>query len=389
MSEYRSNVSLSEAAQLIRDAKSIAITTHAKPDGDAFGSAAAMVQGLRTLCPDVDVTGWLMPPVPASFGTMKASGSLFTVTQDLDTSALEAAELVIIVDTGAWAQLQPLRPLLEPKVGRTLIVDHHISGDVPAKYKYIDSNAAACCTVVADLLDELAGVGPVVSQDWQSRTQDGRRDDVHLESVEKQGGIDPNPVIRDESVVEALFAGVASDTGWFRFSNTSARTHELAARLISAGCDHADLYARLEQTERPEKLALMIRALSSLKLVADGQAAMMVVRESDFVETGAKPEETERFVDIPQAVTSVKVVVLISQPPSSSQREDGKDDTPPLLRVSFRSKPGHDAVNVSTLAQKFGGGGHARAAGVKFDIPVDQAVDQIEKAIIDALSQGS
>src|SRR5690606_21036827 len=105
----------------------------------------------------------------------------------------------------------------------------------------------------------------------------------------------------------------------FRFSNTRPMTHELAARLLRCGVDHAHLYQQLEQTERPAKLALMIRALDSLQLLADGRAAVMVLRAEDFAQTGANLEETERFVDIPQTVSTVQIVVLITEPPADPE----------------------------------------------------------------------
>jgi phosphoesterase RecJ-like protein len=255
--------------------------------------------------------------------------------------------MVVVVDTGAWGQLAPMRKYLEPRVDRTLLIDHHLSGDVPAKWKYIDSTSAATCEIIAQLIDEIA------RHEHQS----------------------PNRML-DPIVSDALFVGIASDTGWFRFSNTRPFTHELAARLIRQGVDHAALYAQLEQGDRPEKLKLQIRALESLRLLANNTIAMMVLRASDFVETGAQAEETERLVDIPQTVATVQVVVLITEPPD----EQGKS-APPLIRMSFRSKPGKDAVNVAELAAQFGGGGHARAAGAKVPGPLDVVVARVAEAL--------
>ena len=148
-----------------------------------------------------------------------------------------------------------------------------------------------------------------------------------------------------DTIAEALFVGIGSDTGWFRFSNTRPQTHRLAARLLELGVDHADLYARLHQTERQEKLALLTRALGSLTLLADGRAAVMHLTQKDFEETGALPEETERLIDVPQQVTKIQVVALVTE--SSVDTPDGPA---PLARISFRSKPGPNAVNVADLA---------------------------------------
>ena len=350
MTDYRSNITLADTVRLIEGAKRIVVTTHAKPDGDAYGSAAALVASLRKHLPEAAVDGWLMGPVPACF---KGLHGWPLLREYGEGQTIGKPDLVIIVDTGAWAQVAPMRALLEPHLESMLIVDHHISGDIPARHKFIDSKAAACASVIADLLDALANFDPSRSRRLA----------------------DQNPFFADPAVTESLFAGIASDTGWFRFSNTTAETHLLAARLIRAGVDQSELYAKLEQAERPEKLALQIRAMQSLKLLAGGRVAMMILRDDDFAQTNSLPEETERFVDIPQAVETVKMVVLITEPPQNGAAKK------PVIRVSFRSKPGPGAVNVAEFAQQFGGGGHARASGAKIDASLEEVIGRIEAAI--------
>ena len=332
--KYESNITLASAADLMRKAKKIVVTTHAKPDGDAFGSVVALCEILKRQ--GTDVTPLFMPPIPA--GLIDLCGGLEVRTFE-DGDKLPEADLYVVVDTGAWSQVAPIREQLEPHLKKTIVIDHHISGNIPAKHLFIDSKAAACAEIIALFVDELMC-----------------------------------KVFEDPIVANALYVGIATDTGWFKFSNTRPQTHELAARLIAVGVNHTDLYEKCEQTERPEKLKLMIRALDSLELLADDQAAVMVLKKEDFIQTGALPEETERFVDIPQMVSSVRAVVLICEP---------LDDGP--IRISFRSKPGKNAVNVSDLAGQFGGGGHARAAGAKVDGPLDEVVTQIKNALIKSI----
>ena len=332
--KYVSNVTFEAAADLLRKANKIVVTTHAKPDGDAFGSVIALCEVLKRQ--GTDVTALFMPPIPS--GLVGICGEL-ELTEFNDGDILPEADLYVVVDTGAWSQVSPIREQLTPHLDNTLIIDHHTGGDILAAHFFIDSKAAACCEIIAQFVDELM---------------------AH--------------VFEDPIVASALYVGIATDTGWFRFSNTRPQTHELAARLIAAGVDHAALYERSEQTERPQKLKLMIRALDSLELLSDAKAAVMVLRKEDFIQTGALPVETERFVDIPQVVASVQVVVLICE------SLDGG-----AIRISFRSKPGENAVNVATLAGEFGGGGHARAAGAKSAADLDQVVASVKAAVIQNL----
>ncbi len=262
---------------------------------------------------------------------------------------------VIVLDTGAWSQLGAIAPVVERNLAETMIIDHHLGGDVNAPHRLINGEAAAACELVAEVVQGL------VRPDHPEGKREG-----------DTAGYKPLPnVTRD-----ALFVGIASDTGWFRFSNVRPRTHELAAALIRMGCDHARLYGVLEQADRVEKLDLLTRALASLQRVPEADAAVMVLRKEDFAETGARSEETERVIDVPQSVDAINVVVLLSE-------VAGKGGA--ITRMSFRSKPvgpgGAEPVNVSDLAARFGGGGHARAAGARREAPVDEVLPEVLAAL--------
>lgn len=341
MNDYTSNLNLDRAAELLRDERgSICVVTHTKPDGDAAGSVVALVTALRAM--GKDARGLLVRPILPSLASLADTPGIDIYDTE---NTLPAADRMVIVDTGAWSQVGPLDALIRPRLRSTLILDHHLSGGIDAAYRYIDATAAAAAEIVADLIDRLVGSA----------------------SLEPTVG---------QTINEALFAGIASDTGWFKFSNTTPRTLRLAADLVERGVNHADLFGQLEQSDRVEKLALLIRAVDSLQLLADGCAAVMVLRVKDFEETGALPEETERLIDIPQQVGTIKAIALVSEV---------KTDEGVQTRISFRSKPLPDAVNVAELAGRFGGGGHARAAGARLHESADAVVPRIIEAITEAV----
>ncbi len=352
MPPHTSNLDLAAAADLIKKAEgTVFITTHTKPDGDAYGSVVALASALTQM--GKQTFACFAPPVPAALADLNGNHLTHVLS---DSTSIPDCGLYIVLDTGAWSQVEPMRPVIEPNLAKTLIIDHHLSGDIDAAHKYVDAKAGACAEVMAELLDLLAGGG----------------------SGGKSGG---GGFQWDTVIAQALFVGIGSDTGWFRFSNTRPSTHRLAARLLEMGVDHADLFARLHQTERPAKLALLTRALDSLKLLADGKAAVMCLTAQDFQETGALEEETERLIDVPQQVGTIQVVALVTE-----STIDTPDGTQPLARISFRSKPGPGAVNVADLAGQFGGGGHARAAGAKLQAPVDQARMRVTEALAGAFA---
>lgn len=332
---HSSNTTLASAADLIRRTDGpVFITAHTKPDGDAFGSVVALAEALKQL--GKPTFACFAPPVTASL--LNLNGNDLTHILD-DKTDIPDCSLYIVLDTGAWSQIEPVRHIIEPNLERTLILDHHLSGDIDAAHKVVGPDAAACAEIVADLIDLLGQDNPI---DWH--------------------GV----------IAQALFTGIGTDTGWFRFSNTRPQTHRLAARLLELGVDNADLYARLHQTERPAKLALLTRALASLTYLADDRAVIMHLTRQDFADTGALEEETERLIDVPQQVGRIQAVALVTE--STTDTPNGQA---PLARISFRSKPGPDAVNVADLAGQLGGGGHARAAGAKVQAPLDRAIKQV------------
>jgi phosphoesterase RecJ-like protein len=343
VSDYQPTIDLAGAARVIQQtAGRIQLLTHTKPDGDAFGSTVALLETLKLLGKDAHAT--FVAPVPATLAAMPGGEAIPVIDAD-DPCELEPAALYILLDTGAWSQIGPPGEMLQHHLDRTLILDHHVSGDVDAAHRYIAGDRAATAEIVAELADHL---------------------------LADRGGLDAaTPAMRD-----GLFVGIASDTGWFRFSSARPATHELAARLLRLGADHAELYRQLEQMERPEKVALLTRALDSLRLLCEGRAAVMVLRNEDFAETGALEEETEKIIDTPQQIGSVQVIVLLSE-----KLIEDEQGTRTITRMSFRSKPGDEAVNVAELAGRFGGGGHARAAGARRDAPADQVLPEITAAL--------
>ncbi|MDH3585107.1 MAG: DHH family phosphoesterase [Phycisphaerae bacterium] len=229
---YESTATLPEIAATLRAANCVVVTTHAKPDGDALGSLLALSRALEVL--GKDVQRWVMPPVPRSLKFLTEGVQMHSHGGPEDPLPAPEPDAIVIVDTGAWTQLEPLRHWIEPRAERTIVLDHHLMGASFAPQRHIDPQAAAAAEVVAELID-------VLGCDY------------------------------DATICRSLYVALATDTGWFRFSNTRPRTHELAARLLRGGVDHADLFSRLEQSERVQKLALMIRAMDSLKLVAGGR----------------------------------------------------------------------------------------------------------------------
>jgi phosphoesterase RecJ-like protein len=260
----------------------------------------------------------LLPARPAT----RTDGTPFT----------SGAAAFAVVDTGSWSQLAEMRPVLQGHADRTVLIDHHLHGDADvAALRLIDPRCASATQALAPVCCLLAGVEAPCS----SRL--------------------PLPVAR------ALYLGLATDTGWLRYSSVTPATLRLAADLLEAGVDHTALYRLIEQQDEPARWRLLGRALGTLELHgvrAPGDVAVMTLTAADFAATGASRNDTNGFADMVLTVASVEVsVVLTEQDPAPGEG--------PVTKLSFRSKPGPNAVDVNALAQTLGGGGHARAAGGK------------------------
>ncbi len=309
-------------------AASVLVVTHARPDGDALGSLRALALAVR----GAGKTAWVLMPdaVPTRYGFLFVAETPAPPGRFAELAA--RAELVVVLDTSVVGQLDGLDGAIPTVADKLVVIDHHATPGELGGLLWNDPTAAACGVLIAELLD---GLG------WP----------------------------QDAAVCEALWTAIVSDTGWFQFPNTDARSLRRAAALLEAGVDASALYDRVFRSDRPERLKLIARMLSSLELHCEGKLAVMTIRKADFEATGARPEETENLINEALRVSSVEVAVLLTE-------LDG------LCRVSLRSRR---RLDVAGLAQRFGGGGHVRAAGARISDSLEAVKRQVLAAVTEAL----
>ncbi|MDB5292081.1 MAG: nrnA [Phycisphaerales bacterium] len=321
----------------LSQAKRVLVTTHVRPDGDALGTSAAMVLGMRQRGVAAEVL--LLSHLPTKYAFIFNDNGI--VHHDAEKGwpgslELERFDALLVVDTGTWSQLPGLRERVGNWRVPKLVLDHHLTQEDWADAKLVVTEAGAAGEIAAELLDQ-----------WGVQI--------------------------DKPMASALFVAIASDTGWFQFSNTRPYTLRLAARLMEAGVDTDQLYQLIYQNERAERVALQTRAQQSMELLLGGRLAVMRVCKRDFEETRANVPDTENLINIPLQIRTVEVSVLLTEP---------RDFGP--VRVSLRSK-GH--VDVARFAEQFGGGGHARASGLKIDKTLQEAHDMVIGAMKQAMSE--
>lgn len=298
--------------------------SHRKPDGDALGAMVGLQQLLIGLgaSPQPFIYEPLSPRYLSfpEFANVPAWKNGDAVPAECDG--------IIIVDTCAWSQLEPIEKLLREATVPRLVIDHHQTRDDLADDYWIDTSAAATCLMLFELARR---------QGWKI----------------------------DSAAANALFIGIATDTGWFRHSNTDARVHHSAAELHTLGVEAEVLFDRLYLQDGAPRVRLLGEALRSLELSVGDRLALTELDADAFARSGATPADTEDMVNEPLRIAGVIVSVLLVQQP------DG------VIRANFRSKPPQPGlipdIDVAAVAKHFGGGGHRRAAGARFAIPMNEA----------------
>ncbi len=322
------------AGGIVDRATNVVVLSHHRPDGDAIGSTLAVHSVLAGR--GKRVTSLLLDSIPNRYRQLAEGIDLQAWNGDEHRAVLAETEVIIVLDTSSWPQLEAVTETLRQASERVIVVDHHQTADDVGKVRLIDPTAAAA--------------GLILYEWWRTLGWD-----------------------IPQAAAEGLFAAIATDTGWFRFSNADARALRAAAELVEAGAEPYRLYESIYWSETRGRIALMARALESMDLHADGRLAVMAISRDDFAACGADPSESEDLINEPMRIGSVIVSVLLVEQPEGP------------VRVSLRSK---GQVNVADVAAGLGGGGHARAAGARMDAPLGRAREEIVRVLERAIKDG-
>ena len=320
------NESQKLACQMIQASQNILVSCHVNPDGDSLGSMIGFAESAR--CEGKNVTLITHKPVDNILRFMTADQK-FESADRFDELAAKA-DLILVVDTNSRVQLNCFSACVEKYSSKTCIIDHHITSDKLGAVNWTDTTSSAAGLMVFELIRGL---------NWSI-----------------------NSKARD-----ALATAILTDTGWLRFSNTDARTLRVVATLVDMGCNISKLYDEIFNTLRCEKIKLTQHALASLEILYDGKLAVMHLTDEDFKQTGALLNETESIVNYALQIATVEVAIILVQAPD-------------VIRVSLRSR---NNVDVSKIANQFGGGGHARAAGCKLKCSILDAKAELVTKIVD------
>jgi phosphoesterase RecJ-like protein len=299
------------------------LTTHVNPDGDAIGSEIAFARWLRSQGKRVRILN--DSPTPGAFAWLTAAEPIEVYDEALCETRFSEADALVVLDTGNRQRIGRLSKHIDLHPIAVAVVDHHVTHDGFGQVNVVEPELASASSLVYELI--------------------------------REGGWVP-----DRHTAEALYVGLFTDTGNFRYSNTDARAHRMAAALVEAGVDPQLCTMRVSATLPPSRLRFFGEVLAGLEVQEGGRLVVIEATPEQFAKHGLVGSDTEGLVDMPRLIAGVEVVALFSEV------------HPNRIKVSLRST---GRVNIDQVCARWGGGGHPHAAGVQMQVPRAEARDRI------------
>ncbi len=315
-----------ELFELIRRHRTFVLTTHVNPDGDALGSQLALARLIPEISgPDAAVRIVNRDPVPELLSFLDADGVIEVFDKARHAEPIRDADVVFGVDNSDTGRLGEVHAAIESSTGVKACLDHHPDPDPFWDLLFVDESA--CCT------------GQIVHGLYRAR------------------GIEPGP-----EIAMALYVALFSDTGRFRFANTSDVAFEMAAELVRSGANPAEAYSRLEERLSEDHLSFLGHVLAGAELKAGGRVMILRATQPLLQRHKMAGVDLGELINLALRSETARVTALF--------REIGPSQT----KVSLRSK---GRLDVNRLAREHGGGGHRNASGILLDVPLQEAIERL------------
>lgn len=322
------------AAQLKEQSnKKVVIVSHRSPDGDSIGSSLGMAQFLLHLGHQVKVA--TPDPAPAFLNWMKGFDEMvnFEKHREETLSCIEKADYIFCLDFNTLVRTASLEQAIRKNKDALWVnLDHHQEPDDFADFQWSDISASSTAEIVFQFVEK-----------------------VHEKAF------------MNVAFANCIYTGILTDTGSFRFSSTSAKTHRITAQLLEMGANPTFIHSQVYDSYSPDRLKLLGYALhEKLTLLPQFHAAIIALTEKELQRFNFQKGDTEGLVNFPLSIKEVNLAILITQ-------KDGK------VKMSFRSK-GNFAAN-QLAGQYFNGGGHLNAAGGISKLNVPETVEKLKEIL--------
>ncbi|MBN2355388.1 bifunctional oligoribonuclease/PAP phosphatase NrnA [candidate division KSB1 bacterium] len=310
----------------LRPKQRLLITTHINPDGDAIGSQMALAHFLRQQGKEILLFN--VDPTPRYFQFMDPTQEIMIFSDDTHHRQLvNQADGAIVVDVSDWSRLAHFGTVLKQTEVPVACIDHHIQTEKIGQIQIIDHNASSTGELVYDFLNSS-------NCKWT------------------------------QEIIDALYTCIMTDTGSFRYQNTTAHAHQLASDLLQKGARFRVVFEQVYENYSKQRMVLMGHLLTQMKFMCQNRLAYFALTQALLRETGAELWETEGFSELPRDIAGVEISIMFTEMKNGT------------TKASFRSK-GHIPIN--ELAARVGGGGHLYASGATIPMSLDKAMKWVLK----------
>jgi len=317
--------SAEEVARALGDSHSFLVTSHSNPDGDAIASVLAMGHLLGLL--GKQAVMYNPDEVPANYAHLPGADKI------VKQAGEGPYDTTIVLDCSELARVGPLPPA--ERLGKIIGIDHHLTAEPLGDVYYLDPGASSIGEMIDRILEHL-------------------------------------PVELDLTLATCIYCSILSDTGSFRYSNTSPAALRSAARMVAQGVSPWDMARQVYESQPRERLLMLASVLPTLQVDPSGRYASILVTREMFEATGATADMIDGFINYPRRIEGVEVAIQF--------REVEQE----RYKISFRSRGN---ANVAAVAEQFGGGGHANAAGCTLSGGFDEVRDKIYQAVEATLNE--
>ena len=310
MSSNLQNCSFEDIGNKIRNSSRVLILSHVRPDGDAIGSQIALGSSLEEIGKEVILMN--EDGCPSNLAFLKGSDEVIRPTGD----KIEV-DLCLVLDTANYERIGLGCASIVEGIENVINIDHHITNEMYGDLYYVDPSSPATAQIIFEFLSDQK--------------------------------LPINPTSRD-----AVFIGLSTDTGGFRYPATTARSFEIGADLLKLGADCGELSSMVYERYSFKRIELLRELLGNLKITSNGKVASWVLSMEIKNRLSLRPEDSENLTDLIRGIDTVQVAVFFEELKSQD------------IRISMRSKNVNFA-DVSKICGNFGGGGHPLAAGAKVE----------------------
>ncbi|MFA9188061.1 bifunctional oligoribonuclease/PAP phosphatase NrnA [Flavobacterium sp. FBOR7N2.3] len=318
---------------LLATPKKIAIIPHRNPDGDAMGSTLGLYHFLRknnheatVISPNEfpDFLAWL----PGS-----ETVQVFEKDKENCTKILEEADIVFTLDFNAFHRVGEMEKVLEVLKATYIMIDHHQKPDDYAAYMYSNTSIGSTCEMVYNFISFLDQKNQI-----------------------------------DKTIGTCIYTGILTDSGSFRFPNTTGNTHRIVAELIDLGVENTEIPNLLFDNSSYNRLQLLGKALQNLKVLPEHKTSYITLTQEELNTFNYVKGDTEGIVNYGLSIKGIQFTAIFIE---------NKDEK--IIKISFRSQGGFD-VNEFARAH-FNGGGHRNAAGGRSEVSMEETIEKFENLV--------